>query len=33
MNANVAEGLHENMAIACAFAGDYTKAHSSLDQS
>ncbi|HRW90619.1 MAG TPA: leucine-rich repeat domain-containing protein, partial [Flavobacteriales bacterium] len=33
VNANVAEGLHENMAIACAFAGDYTKAHSNLDQS
>ena len=33
VNANVAEGLHENMAIACAFAGDYAKAHSSLDQS
>ena len=33
VNANVAEGLHENMAIACAFAGDYAKAHSNLDQS
>lgn len=32
VNANVAEGLHENMAIACAFAGDYAKAHSNLDQ-
>lgn len=29
---NIAEGLHENMAIACAFAGDYTKAHTNLDK-
>ena len=29
---NVAEGLHENMAIACAFSGDYPKAHANLDK-
>lgn len=32
VNTNVAEGLHENLAIACAFSGDHAKARTNLDQ-
>lgn len=32
VNNKIAEGLHENLAIACAFAGDYAKARKNLDK-